>query len=430
MSIIGPVVGPLEPEKTAAPRHVSELLRVLGPGLVVAATGVGAGDLVAAAEAGSRFGLTLLWCAAVGAALKLALNEGVARWQLATGTTLLEGWVRHFGRPLQAAFLAYLVVWTFVVSAALMTACGLAGHALLPAVSVNAWAGLHGLVGLVFVWLGAYGVFERAMKVAIGLMFLALVGSAVLQPPPAGAALSGLLVPTVPAGGMLRVLGVIGGVGGTLTLLAYNYWVREKGWTGVGWLRAVRWDLTTGYLLTGLFGLAVVSLAGTVLLPRGMVVEGSGGVLRMAAMLSERFGHAGELVFLGGFWGAVASSLLGVWQGVPYLFADFVGLLRGAGPGASVSRTGGLYRGYLLFMTFPPMALFLLGRPVWLIVAYAALGALFMPFLAAALLYLNNRRDLVGELHNRWLANLAGALALVLFAALGVRSLVDLLVGR
>ena len=35
---------------------------------------------------------TVLWTAALGAVLKYSLAEGVARWQLATGTTLIEGW--------------------------------------------------------------------------------------------------------------------------------------------------------------------------------------------------------------------------------------------------------------------------------------------------------------------------------------------------
>ena len=34
----------------------------------------------------------------LGAGLKFALNEGLARWQLASGSTLLEGAVRHLGR--------------------------------------------------------------------------------------------------------------------------------------------------------------------------------------------------------------------------------------------------------------------------------------------------------------------------------------------
>ena len=42
---------------------------LIGPGIVVAATGVGAGDLVATLIAGSRFGYALLWAAIVGTVL-------------------------------------------------------------------------------------------------------------------------------------------------------------------------------------------------------------------------------------------------------------------------------------------------------------------------------------------------------------------------
>ncbi|MCG8606498.1 Nramp family divalent metal transporter, partial [bacterium] len=66
-------------------------LAVIGPGIAIAATGVGAGDMVAAAVSGARYGFAVIWAAAAGALLKFVLNEGLARWQLATGTTLLEG---------------------------------------------------------------------------------------------------------------------------------------------------------------------------------------------------------------------------------------------------------------------------------------------------------------------------------------------------
>ena len=56
----------------------------------MAATGVGAGDLATGAFTGSALGTAVLWAVLAGAALKYALNEGLARWQLVTGETLLE----------------------------------------------------------------------------------------------------------------------------------------------------------------------------------------------------------------------------------------------------------------------------------------------------------------------------------------------------
>jgi Mn2+/Fe2+ NRAMP family transporter len=388
--------------------------------LVVAATGVGAGDLVAAAKAGATYGLPLLWTALLGAALKLALAEGIARWQLATGSTLLEGWGQRLGFALRFAFLLYLLLWTFVLSAALMSACGLAAHALLPSVSLEVWAVAHALVALGVVWFGGYGGFETVMKVIVAVMVVTLLGSTIVQRPPAFDVLRGLALPIRPAGSTVLALGVIGGVGGTLTLLSYNYWMREKGWSGAAWAPAVRVDLAVGYGLTGVFGVAVILLGGAVLLPQGIEITGREGVLRMAVLLGESFGRAGEIVFLLGFWGAVASSLLGVWQGVPYLFEDCIAMLRRrtATPPREPGRRSRAYRGYLLFMTFPPMLLLLLGRPVWLVVIYAALGSLFMPFLAATLLFLNNDRRTMGALRNGWVANTFLVLCLGLFVYL------------
>ncbi|KFG05914.1 Nramp family divalent metal transporter, partial [Streptomyces scabiei] len=58
--------------------------KYIGPGIVVAATGVGAGDLVATLIAGSNFGYTLLWAAVVGCLVKISLAEAAGRWHLST----------------------------------------------------------------------------------------------------------------------------------------------------------------------------------------------------------------------------------------------------------------------------------------------------------------------------------------------------------
>ena len=90
----------------------------------------------------------------------------------------------------------------------------------------------------------------------------------------------------------------------------------------------MRLDLVVAYVLTGMFGVAVVILAAHTL-HGGEEVKGSGAALMMATMLQQVVGPVGRWTFLIGFWGAVATSMLGVWQGVTYLFADFLRLIRG-----------------------------------------------------------------------------------------------------
>jgi Mn2+/Fe2+ NRAMP family transporter len=406
---------------------------MIGPGLAIAATGVGAGDLLAAMLAGAEFGELLIWVIVVGAALKLVLNEGVARWQLATETTLLEGWCRHLGRAFQAYFLLYLVLWSFIVAGGLMSACGVAAHALVPAVSIRVWAVVHSLAALVLVASGRYELFERVMKVLIAVMVVTLLVAVALVGPDLGAALRGL-IPSLPQRSAAASLSLMGGVGGSVTLLSYGYWIREKGWGGGGVLGRVRLDLAVGYALTGLFGVAMLLLAAAVLGGRGGMPAGSAGLvacgeaIRLSTLprLGGALASVAELVFLVGIWGAIFTSTLGVWNGVPYLFADFLLSLRRRF-GTAVDTRGWPYRGYLLYLAIPPMALLFLDRPIWVIKVYTLTGGLFMPLLAGSLLWLNSRRNLVGEHRNGLVSSASLVSALLLFGAIAVRQLLDLL---
>ncbi len=413
----------------ARPSGPNHWLRLVGPGLAVAATGVGAGDLLAAMLAGASFGKTLLWVIVVGALLKLGLNEGVARWQLATGRTLIDGWGDHLGKVFQAGFLIYLVGWSFIVAGGLMSACGVAAHALVPGLPIGVWGALHSLAALALVTIGGYRRFESAMKGLIALMALTLLASVVLVGPDLAAVLRGLLVPRMPAGSASTILSLMGGIGGSVTMLSYGYWIREKGWRGGSWLPTVRRDLALGYLLTGLFGAAMLVLAAVALTGSDGMPAGSRGLVACADALelgaTERLGATvggvARSVFLIGLWAAVFTSTLGVWQGVPYLFADFVNRRSG-----EIDETSWIYRGALLYLALPPMILLGLDRPVWVIRLYTLTGGLFMPILAASLLWLTTRRPLMGRLCSGALGVMSLAAALALFLAIAVRQVLDL----
>jgi Mn2+/Fe2+ NRAMP family transporter len=302
----------------------------------------------------------------------------------------------------------------------------LAGHALFPQLSVNAWGGIHSLAGLVIVWIGRYATFERVMKWMAALMFTAFILSAAALGPDLAEILKGIALPSVPSGSVPSILSVLGGIGGSLTILCYGYWIREAGRSDARWLREIRIDLGCAYLLTGLFGIAV-NIIGAQIKP-----EAAGGQAILTSMgdqMEAALGPVGRYVLYLGFWGAVATSLLGVWQGVPYMFADFMALARrapGQTRGAHIAHTSPYYRGFLLFLALPTQLALLLDEPVSIVLIYTVIGALFMPFLAATLLCMNTRRDWVGALRNGWLSNALLALALGLFAYLSVVEVMEL----
>jgi Mn2+/Fe2+ NRAMP family transporter len=402
---------------TPTPPAPATWRNLIGPGFIVAATGVGAGDLIAASVAGHRFGLAVLWVVLLGALFKWVLNDGIARWQLATGTTLIEGWSSRLPRVVGWYFLGFLVLWSFFVAAALASACGVAARSLWPVLPVPAWAAIHAIAGFALVWLGRYRTFERIMAWLMGAMFVLVIGCAVPLLDNWGGFAAGLFLPTVPVGSAKFLLGVMGGVGGSVTLLCYGYWIRERGWAGVGAHRRTRLDLGVAYGLSGMFGLAMIVIAAGA---EPADASGNALILSLAARLGEILGPVGRLCFLIGFWCAVFTSLLGVWQGVPYLFADSLGRMRHEPPPAGpVTRTAA-YRVFLAFLAFPPLLLLLYQSPLAIVVMYAIAGSFFMPFLAGVLLVMNNRRDWIGSLKNGPVINGLLLLSLVLFAVLFV----------
>ena len=307
-----------------------------------------------------------------------------------------------------------------------MSATGATLHAMVP-VFAEAKTGkivfgaIASIVGLVLVWVGGYRLFENVMRVCIGVMFATVVLTAILLWPGTGAVLEGLFVPRIPEAGGAGVtwtLALIGGVGGTLTVLCYGYWLREEGRDAPEDLALCRMDLFTGYAMTAIFGIAMVIIGSSV------TIEGSGAQLlvTLSERLDDVMGPAGKWLFLAGTFGAVFSSLLGVWQCVPYLFADSWALLTGTRvESTKIDTDSRPYRAFLVAIAIVPMVgLFWRFRDVQMF--YAVIGAWLFPVLALTLLVFNGRRGWVGaQFANRPVTVVALCVVLAFFSYLGLR---------
>jgi len=386
---------------------LSRFLIIIGPGMLTAATGVGAGDLATGAFAGSLLGTAILWAVIIGALLKYVVTEGLARWQLATGSTLLEGLTTHFGRGAVWLFLPYLLLWTFFVGTALMSACGVTLHAMIPlfddAVDGKIFFGmLCSIIGLALVYKGGYPLFEKIMQVCIAVMFITVIVTAALLWPGTEIIFKGLFIPTIPdfdGEGLIWTIALIGGVGGTVTVLSYGYWIREEGRQNIKELPLCRLDLAAGYIMTALFGMSMVIIGSNI------SIQGGGATLliNLSDQLGSQLGPVGKWLFLIGAFGAVFSSLLGVWQSTPYIFTDTWLLARQPrshsaerGPSFKIDNKMATYRHYMLVVAFVPMlGLFTSFQQVQKL--YAVTGAFFFPLLAITLIMLNGHAKWIGE---------------------------------
>ena len=406
------------------------LLAIIGPGILVAATGVGAGDLATAALTGIKLGPVILWAVIVGAIVKYVLNEGLTRWQLATGQTLLEGSVAHFGRPILWLFLAYLVFWSFFVGAVLMSACGVATHAMCPIFAEAAndkilYGLLHSALAVVLIKLGGYRLFSKVMSLCIAVMFVVVVATAVALAPSWSEVAAGLVTPRIPDGGLQWTVALLGRIRRTVTVLCYGYWIREEGRQSKDDLKTCRIDLAVGYGMTCLFGLAMVIIGSQTRSADGKGVELIANIANVLRAELGAIGPIARVAFLAGAWGAIFSSLLGVWQSIPYIFADFWRLMQAPRSqdttSPNVVDTKALPYQIVLYAIaiIPTVGLCLISFEL-IVKWYSIVGAMFIPILAMALLGLNGHSKWITRPYrNSWFTSLILVAALVFFLIAG-----------
>jgi hypothetical protein len=286
---------------------------------------------------------------------------------------------------------------------------------------------LHSLFGCAFVLLGGYAGFEKLMKTLVGVMGFSILICAVLTFHEPGAALQGLLVPMIPGGSGAQVLSIIGGIGGSITILSYNYWMREEQIAGAHYLQYVRGDVGVAYLFTAVFGICIMLIANQAFYVADVRITDAQAVSGMATVLGQILGPFGVYAYSIGFYAAVFASLLGVWQSVPYLYADFYGIVKKLPPEermAVVRVTSTPYRAALLFITLAPLPFAFMRSPLVIIIVYTIVGSMFVPFLAATLLYLNNRIAWAAPIsRNHWTTNVLLVLILALFLVVGVQEI-------
>ncbi len=397
----------------------AQLYALILPGILMAMTGVGVGDLATAGFTGAQLGLTVLWAVVLGGIFKFTLTEGVARWQLASGESLFATLAQRFRWPFLLFLILYFLPWCWFVGGAIINAAGVAWVELARFAGFEFHKVAAGILQSLFVaaliLLGRHKWVNATMSLLAVVLFVTVFVCVASVPFSMSDVLTGLLLPSIPdkPQALVWTLALMGGVGGTLTILCYGYWMAQSDRSGLEGLRASRWDLAISYSLTCLFGIAMVII--------GSVAAQEGKGLNLLLSVSQYFSqNVHEILgkfFLVGAWAAIFSSMLGVWQAVPYLFTDAMVNLN---PRARLEKSRAsfeslnYYRFGVLFLTLVPMlSLFMTFKEIQKL--YSFVGALFMPLLAVTLLWLNNKWVTL-HFKNSWLINLVLAWVFLFFA--------------
>jgi len=342
------------PEKVIeAPTTWGATLKRLGPGFILSASIVGSGELIATTLFGAKVGFLCLWIILFSCCVKVAVQIEFGRFTVFSGRTSMQALDAlpgpRFGR-------AGWAVWTWFVIQSLKTlqVGGIIGgvalilNALFP-FSVFAWAVVAALIAMAIIFRGIYSPIEKWSIIMIALFTIFTLASVIaLQWTPfaiTGAELSSGFGLALPEGALLLAIGAFAltGVGGD-EILAYNYWLIEKGYashTGPeptsaedraawvkraqGWIRVMQIDALLSMICYTLMTALFYLLGAAILHGQKLAPEKGDLIQVLSRMYTDTLGPWANSVFLVGALVVLFSTLLASLAGWSRLFSDAFG---------------------------------------------------------------------------------------------------------
>jgi Mn2+/Fe2+ NRAMP family transporter len=320
----------------------SGFLKAFGPGLLWAATAIGVSHLVQSTRAGAAYGFSLVGLIVLTMVLKYPLFEAGPRYAVATGKSLLEGYV-GLGRWAVWVYLVVTVGTMFTVLAAVtLVTAGLAQGLIGSFLSPVGWSAvLLGLSAVILV-VGKFPWLDGIVKVVVTLLVISTLLSFILA---VGRVPDMTPVPSTALvwdGSLIAFLVALLGwmPTGVDAAAWHSLWtLRRARQTGhhPSW-REARLDFNIGYIGTCIIALAFLTLGALIMRPSGEEFAASAGgfATQLVDIYAGTLGQWTRPIIQVAAFTVMFSTVLAVSDGFPRVLGRMRGLLtRRESPEAS-----------------------------------------------------------------------------------------------
>ncbi len=367
----------------------------LGPGILLAATSIGASHLVHSPRAGALYGLHLLWLVVVSHLFKYPAFEFGPRYAAATGKSLLHGYASVPGPRSWAlyTFLASTILQGIGVLAGVVNVSGCVLASWLQSSEASELFSLAILVSvLLFLFIGGFSWMDHINKVMMAILALATL-LAFIPVVPSPSDLTHLVIPELPDGSIILVAAILGWMPtGIDVSIWHSFWTLEKmGQLGekvdnlslenrVRRLKIALTDMRVGYGLSLITGIMFMVLGATHLVGRGAELNGTQFAEAISAAYTAIFGRWMYHVFMMTAFFAMFSTSYTVIDGFSRSFSETLAQLR---PSLREKRTRLLtYRGFVIVSAIlAAITIKWIGNPVTLVVAVSLISLAVAPIL-------------------------------------------------
>lgn len=415
-----------------APPTLGQALRRIGPGMILAASIVGTGELIATTHAGAQAGFVLLWLVLLSCFIKVFVQIELGRLAISTGETTLNSFARLPGPGrLFIYWWFFMMVATQAQISAMIGGIAQCFHLALPLFADMARPALPWGVGItiatgLLLYYGTYSLIERSMTAMVVIFTVLTVGCVFLLPFTDYAfgwneLASGLTfhLPTETAviAAAFTMVGITGV--GASELVSYPYWCIEKGYAryvgpadgsegwlrrAKGWLAVMKLDAWVSMIVYTVATVAFFILGAAVLhsqqrgtpgaaTEKGLPGDLSGLLESLTRMYEPVLGPNVALAFIiVGAFAVLFSTLVSATAANARLVTDFLkvgGYIAPHGPKERFRWVQGASTAILIF-AFTLFAFF--PNPVLMVMIGGFAQAITLPLIAAAAIYMRYRR--------------------------------------
>src|SRR5215468_4080474 len=163
----------LRPEDVIEPpKTFFDTLKRIGPGMILAASIVGSGELIATTTLGAKVGYTAMWIIILSCLIKPVVQAELGRYIIASGETGLAGFDHVPGPRAKVNWIVW--AWVIMTLMALLQVGAMYGGVaqvmhLLTGIPVRIWVLIFAAITLALLLGGGYDRIERLAMVKVGL---------------------------------------------------------------------------------------------------------------------------------------------------------------------------------------------------------------------------------------------------------------------
>jgi len=206
-----------------------ELLKYVGPGLLVTVGFIDPGNWASNLAAGADYGYALLWMVTLSTILLIVLQHNVAHLGIATGLCLSEAANKYFKPRTAKAFLGSAMLASISTSLAEILGGAIALNMLF-SIPIKIGALLVLVFVLIMLFTNSYQVIERWIIAFVSIIGLSFIYELSLVNIDWGAATKAWVVPSFPEGSMVIIMSVLGAVVMPHNLFLHSEVIQSRQW--------------------------------------------------------------------------------------------------------------------------------------------------------------------------------------------------------